>query len=56
VAVEKVRNAKFGFGYNALTGKWVEDLMKDGVMDPAKVVRSAIQNAISIASLLLGIL
>jgi len=53
VAVEKVRNAKFGFGYNALTGKWVEDLMKDGVMDPAKVVRSAIQNAISIASLLL---
>jgi len=53
VAVEKVRNAKFGFGYNALTGKWVEDLMKDGVIDPAKVVRSAIQNAISIASLLL---
>jgi chaperonin GroEL len=53
VAVEKVRNAKFGFGYNALTGKWVDDLMKDGVIDPAKVVRTAILNAISVASLIL---
>ncbi len=53
VAVEKVRNAKLGFGYNALTGQWVDDLMKDGVIDPAKVVRTAILNAISVASLIL---
>jgi chaperonin GroEL len=36
-----------------LTGKWVDDLMKDGVIDPAKVVRTAILNAISVASLIL---
>lgn len=53
VAVEKVRNNKFGYGYNALTDKWVDDLSKDGVIDPAKVVRTAIQNAISVASLIL---
>lgn len=53
VAVEKVKNNKFGYGYNALTDKWVDDLAKEGVIDPAKVVRTAIQNAISVASLIL---
>jgi chaperonin GroEL len=40
------------FGYNALTEKY-EDLIKGGVLDPTKVVRSALQNASSIAGLLL---
>ena len=40
------------FGYNAATDKY-EDLVKAGVIDPTKVVRSALQNAASIASLLL---
>ncbi len=54
VAVERVKEKnKLGFGYNALTGQWVEDIAADGVIDPAKVVRSAIQNAISVASLIL---
>ena len=41
-----------GHGLNALTGEY-EDLLKAGVIDPAKVTRSALQNAASIASLLL---
>ena len=41
-----------GSGLNALTGEY-EDLLKAGVIDPAKVTRSALQNAASIASLLL---
>ena len=41
-----------GEGYNANTGKF-EDLMKAGVVDPAKVVRAALQNAASIAGLIL---
>ena len=40
------------FGYNALTGKF-EDLVKAGVIDPTKVTRTALQNAASIAGLLL---
>ncbi len=41
-----------GYGFNAETGKY-EDLVKVGVIDPAKVVRATIQNASSIASLIL---
>ncbi len=52
IVVEKVRNMEKGMGYNAMTGKY-ENLMDSGVVDPAKVVRSAIQNAASIASLFL---
>ncbi len=52
VIVGRVRDAKPGFGYNALNGK-IEDLAKAGIVDPAKVVRSAIQNAASIAGLVL---
>jgi len=52
VMVREVENAKGSFGLNALTGK-VEDLVKAGIIDPAKVTRSALQNAASIAALLL---
>ncbi len=52
VIVEKVRAAKDGFGLNALTGEIV-DMVKAGIVDPAKVTRSTIQNAASIAALVL---
>jgi chaperonin GroEL len=52
VVVEKVRGMSAGSGLNALTGEY-EDLLKAGVIDPAKVTRSALQNAASIAGLLL---
>ncbi len=53
VVVEKVRENKDPhFGYNAATGKY-EDLIASGVIDPAKVTRTALQNAASIASLML---
>jgi len=52
VVVEKVRGMAAGSGLNALTGEY-EDLLKAGVIDPAKVTRSALQNAASIAGLLL---
>ena len=52
VVVEKVRGLDAGQGLNALTGEY-EDLVKAGIIDPAKVTRSALQNAGSIAGLLL---
>jgi len=52
VVVEKVKAEKGGFGFNAETGVY-EDLMKAGVIDPTKVTRFALQNAASVASLLL---
>ena len=52
IVVAKVKSLKGDEGYNAGTDKY-EDLVKAGVIDPAKVVRSALQNAASIASLLL---
>ena len=52
VVVEKVKAEKGAFGFNADTGVY-EDLMKAGVMDPTKVTRFALQNAASVASLLL---
>ena len=50
VIVEKVRNLESGFGLNAATGEYV-DMIKAGIIDPAKVTRSALQNAASIAAL-----
>ena len=50
--VEKVKGAEGNNGYNVATGKFV-DLVEAGVLDPAKVTRSALQNAASIAGLLL---
>jgi chaperonin GroEL len=52
VVVEKVRNLAPGWGLNAATGEYV-DLLKAGIIDPAKVTRSALQNAASIAALFL---
>ncbi len=52
VVVEKVRNLKVGEGLNAATGEYV-DMIKVGIIDPAKVTRSALQNAASIAALFL---
>jgi len=52
VIVEKVRSLETGFGLNAITGEYV-DMIKSGIIDPAKVTRSALQNAASIAALFL---
>ena len=52
VVAEKVREAEGNFGYNALTDTY-EDLVAAGVIDPAKVTRSALQNAASVASMML---
>lgn len=52
VVVEKVREAKKGFGLDARTGEYV-DMVKTGIVDPAKVTRFALQNAASIAGLVL---
>src|SRR5438477_2201084 len=48
VVLEKVRNGKGAYGFNA-TSEEFEDLMKAGIIDPTKVVRSALQNAASVA-------
>jgi chaperonin GroEL len=53
IIIEKVRaNSDVNFGFNAATEQY-EDLVKAGVIDPAKVTRSALQNAASIAALML---
>lgn len=52
IVCEKVADGKGAFGYNALTGVY-EDMVKAGVIDPTKVTRTALQNASSVATLLL---
>ncbi|MDT0438473.1 MULTISPECIES: chaperonin GroEL [Streptomyces] len=52
VIVEKVRNLPVGHGLNAASGEYV-DMIAEGIIDPAKVTRSALQNAASIAALFL---
>jgi len=52
IVVDKIKNNKGAFGFNAATEEF-EDLMKAGIIDPTKVVRSALQNASSVAGLLL---
>jgi len=52
VVVNKVKEAEAGVGFNALTGEYV-NMIKEGIIDPAKVTRSALQNANSVASTLL---
>jgi chaperonin GroEL len=52
IVLDKVRNGKGAFGYNAASEEY-EDLLKAGIIDPTKVVRTALQNAASVASLLL---
>lgn len=52
VIVENLKKQKPGVGYNAATGKW-ENMVDAGIVDPTKVVRSALQNAASVSALLL---
>jgi chaperonin GroEL len=52
VIVERIRSEGDARGYNAATGEWV-DMFKAGILDPAKVTRSALQNAASIAAIVL---
>ena len=52
IVAEKVKEAGDGIGYNAAEDKY-EDMLKSGIVDPAKVTRSALQNAASIAALVL---
>jgi chaperonin GroEL len=52
IAVQKVKEGKKAFGYNAATDVY-EDLMEAGIMDPTKVVRCALQNAASVAGLMI---
>ena len=52
IVVQKVKELKGDMGFNVATGEYV-DMLKSGILDPAKVTRSALQNAASVASLLL---
>ena len=52
VVVDKLKQAESGQGFNAATGEWV-DMIESGIVDPTKVTRSALQNAASVASLIL---
>lgn len=52
VVIDKLKNSPAGTGFNAATGEWV-DMIEDGIIDPVKVTRSALQNAASVASLIL---
>ena len=52
IVTEKIRSGKDNYGFNAASGVY-EDLVASGVIDPAKVTRSALQNASSIAALML---
>jgi chaperonin GroEL len=52
VVLDKIKNSKGAFGFNAATESY-EDLVKSGIVDPTKVVRTALQNAASVAGLLI---
>lgn len=52
VIIDKLKNSEFGTGFNAATGEWV-NMIETGIIDPVKVTRSALQNAASVASLIL---
>lgn len=52
VIVQRLKTEKVGVGYNAATGEWV-DMFEAGIVDPAKVTRSALQNAASVAMMFL---
>ncbi len=54
VVVSQIRTEGDGRGFNAATGEWV-DMMKAGIVDPTKVTRSALQNAASIAAIVLTV-
>ncbi len=52
IIIDRIRNGKASFGYNAASGAF-EDMLKAGIVDPTKVVRTALQNASSVAGLML---
>ncbi|MEG0908019.1 chaperonin GroEL [Lactococcus garvieae] len=52
IIIDKLKSAEKGIGFNAATGEWVE-MIETGIVDPAKVTRSALQNAASVAGLIL---
>ncbi len=53
IVIEKVKNAKGNFGFDAAKEIYVDDMMEAGIIDPTKVARTALQNAASVAALLL---
>ena len=52
VIIERLKNSEVGTGFNAANGEWV-NMVEAGIIDPVKVTRSALQNAASVASLIL---
>ena len=52
IVIDRLKNAEVGTGFNAATGEWV-NMIDQGIIDPVKVSRSALQNAASVASLIL---
>ena len=52
IVIDRLKNAEVGIGFNAATGEWV-NMIDQGIIDPVKVSRSALQNAASVASLIL---
>ena len=52
IVIDRLKNAEIGTGFNAATGEWV-NMIEEGIIDPVKVSRSALQNAASVASLIL---
>lgn len=52
IVIDRLKNAELGIGFNAATGEWV-NMIEEGIIDPVKVSRSALQNAASVASLIL---
>jgi chaperonin GroEL len=53
IIIEKVKNGKGNFGFDAAKEEYVDDMVKAGIIDPTKVARTALQNAASVSSLLL---
>ena len=52
IVIDRLKNAEVGTGFNAATGEWI-NMIDQGIIDPVKVSRSALQNAASVASLIL---
>ena len=52
IVIDRLKNSEVGTGFNAATGEWV-NMIEAGIIDPVKVTRSALQNAASVASLIL---
>lgn len=52
IVIDRLKNSEVGIGFNAATGEWV-NMIETGIIDPVKVTRSALQNAASVASLIL---